>query len=107
MKTVTLLLCALLIALVFSWLSIPYTALGLSGLFQEFGWVGLELFGFLLVMVCGIAIVALLSVGLLGVGLVMLIGLVLAFLFNSVMIAIPLLMILALTWLVFEKAPQQ
>ncbi|MDK1289708.1 hypothetical protein [Pseudoalteromonas umbrosa] len=106
MKTVALILCALLGALLFSWLSIPYTALGLSDLFQELGWVGLEFFGFLLLMVCGIAIVALLSVGILGVGLVMLIGLVLAFLFNSVMIAIPLFMILVLAWLVFEKAPE-
>lgn len=106
MKAITLLLFAILVMLLFSWLSMPFTSLSLSGIFEGIGWVGLELFGFLLVMICGFAIVALLSVGILGVGLVVLIGLVLAFLFNSVMIAIPLFMLLVLAWLVFEKAPE-
>ncbi|AOT09849.1 hypothetical protein [Pseudoalteromonas luteoviolacea] len=106
MKAVSLLLFSVLIVLLFSWLSMPFISLSLSGFIEGLGWVGLELFGFLLVMIFGFAVVALLSVGILGVGLVVLIGLVLALLFNSVMIAIPLFMLLILAWLVFEKTPE-
>ncbi|KZN42157.1 hypothetical protein N483_11570 [Pseudoalteromonas luteoviolacea NCIMB 1944] len=106
MKFMAIVISSLLILLLFSWLSIPLTTLGLSELFQGLGWVGIELFGFLLLMIVGFAIVALLSVGILGVGLVVLIGLVLAFLFNSAMIAIPLFLLVTLAWLVFEKSAE-
>jgi preprotein translocase subunit SecF len=62
----------------------------------------MELFTVLIGIIAFVAVVALLGMGLIGVFLVVLIGLVLALLFNSILIAFPLLLLVAVGWLVVE-----
>ncbi|MCF6434994.1 MULTISPECIES: hypothetical protein [Pseudoalteromonas] len=102
MKTVFLVLIALLICSTLSWLSSPLSWLSIPDFFMNLSWVGIELITVLIGTIAFIAVIALLGMGLIGAFLVVFIGLVLALLFNSILIAIPLLLLVGLGWLVFE-----
>lgn len=69
----------------------------------DLSWVGIELFGALVMVIVVIAVIALVSVGLLGAGLIVGVGVVLALLFGSLMIAWPLLLIVCLCWFVADN----
>ncbi|WMS91402.1 hypothetical protein [Pseudoalteromonas sp. HL-AS1] len=66
----------------------------------DISWAGLELVGALAAI---IAVVALITMGLVGAGVVALAGTVLALLFGSIMIAWPLLFVAVLCWLVADN----
>ncbi|NMP78620.1 hypothetical protein HHE92_02225 [Pseudoalteromonas arctica] len=66
----------------------------------DISWAGLELVGALAAIV---AVVALITMGLVGAGVVALAGTVLALLFGSIMIAWPLLFVAVLCWLVADN----
>ncbi|WP_105167373.1 hypothetical protein [Pseudoalteromonas sp. T1lg23B] len=102
MKTVFLVLIALLLCSTLSWLSSPFAWLSIPDFFMDLSWVGMELFTVLVGTIAFIAVIALLGMGLIGAFLVVLIGLVLALLFNSILIAIPLLLLVGVGWLVYE-----
>jgi uncharacterized membrane protein len=102
MKTVFLILAALFLCSTISWLNAPLAWVSIPSFFNELSWVGMELAGLLVGIVLVIAFIALLSIGVVGLGLVLLIGIVLALLFNSIMIAVPLLMLVALGWLLSD-----
>jgi len=69
----------------------------------DLSWVGIELFGVLVAIIAAIAVIALISAGLLGAGIIVFIGVVLALLFGSVMIAWPLILIVCLCWLIADN----
>lgn len=69
----------------------------------DLSWVGIELFGVLIAIIAAIAVIALISAGLLGAGIIVFIGVVLALLFGSVMIAWPLILIVCLCWLIADN----
>ncbi|TMO66190.1 hypothetical protein [Pseudoalteromonas aurantia] len=102
MKTVFLILAALFLFSTISWLNAPLAWISIPNFFNELSWVGMELAGLLVGIILVIALFALLSMGVVGLALVVLIGVVLALLFNSIIIAVPLLMLVALGWLLSE-----
>jgi hypothetical protein len=102
MKTVFLVLIALMVCSALSWLNSPLIWLSVPDFVLDLSWVGMELFTVLIGIIAFVAVVALLGMGLIGVFLVVLIGLVLALLFNSILIAFPLLLLVAVGWLVVE-----
>ena len=102
MKTAFLVLVALLVCSALSWVNSPFVWLNVPDFLLELSWVGMELFTALAGAIALIAVIALLGMGLIGAVLVVLIGLVLALLFNSIIIVIPLLLLVAVGWLVME-----
>jgi hypothetical protein len=69
----------------------------------DISWAGLELVGALAAIIVVVAVVALITMGLVGAGVVALAGTVLALLFGSIMIAWPLLFVAVLCWLVADN----
>ncbi|KZN37253.1 hypothetical protein N474_07310 [Pseudoalteromonas luteoviolacea CPMOR-2] len=103
MKAAVAIVFLLLALSAMSWLSAPVAVLSMPEFVYEMSWVGMELGGFLALILVFFAVVALLSIGILGVGLVVLIGLVLALLFGSVVIALPLCLLIIFAWLISDE----
>ncbi|MBQ4812186.1 hypothetical protein A7985_17965 [Pseudoalteromonas luteoviolacea] len=103
MKAAVAIVFLLLALSAMSWLSAPVAFLSMPDFVYDLTWVGMEIGGFLALILVFFAIVALLSIGMLGVGLVVLIGLVLALLFGSVIIALPLCLLILFAWLISDE----
>ncbi|KZN29416.1 hypothetical protein [Pseudoalteromonas luteoviolacea] len=103
MKAAVAIVFLLLALSAISWLSSPIALLSMPDFVYEMSWVGMEIGGFLALILIFFAFVALLSIGMLGVGLVVLIGLVLALLFGSVIIALPLCLLILFAWLISDE----
>jgi hypothetical protein len=98
-------ICLLLIVLIVwsPFEMVQFDSWQLPLMIADMSWVGIELFGVLVAIIAAIAVIALISAGLLGAGIIVFIGVVLALLFGSVMIAWPLILIVCLCWLIADN----
>ncbi|KTF12211.1 hypothetical protein [Pseudoalteromonas sp. H105] len=98
-------ICLLLIVLIVwsPFEMVQFDSWQLPLMIADLSWVGIELFGVLVAIIAAIAVIALISAGLLGAGIIVFIGVVLALLFGSVMIAWPLILIVCLCWLIADN----
>jgi len=98
-------ICLLLIVLIVwsPFEMVQFDSWQLPLMIADLSWVGIELFGVLVAIIVAIAVIALISAGLLGAGIIVFIGVVLALLFGSVMIAWPLILIVCLCWLIADN----